>query len=450
MRAVKAHTFFAKTLLAIIVPACYVLKFVKYKKWQYAKNNFSEDPLLYNTKDLIYFAYKYFGFPHQKSNIDFDAETFFSEQHIYTLNQDKKENIDNKVTLHIGGDLMPYEWIKPSFCKHLWDDIGDDFFNGDLVFANLETPIVKDKKVSYVPEMMLSNMLFNGSDDMFNIFNGNGHYKGFDVLSTANNHSLDMDAEGVEKTIAFLESKKIKYTGTARSIDEQNAFPIIEKNGIKIAFLAYTYSLNQFKNPIDKPYLSNYIELNKPDVSLELIYNHVKIAKSKGADFIVASLHYGNAYQLFPSKHIIDNTHRVFTECGVDLILGGHPHNIQPMEKYTYNCPFTKQSKTGYVVYSLADFVAYDIFLWCHLPVYIKFEVVKVNNITQLNAIEVVPVYMAGNYKNTQNRDLRLLNAERVWEDLKQHKNSFHLTRAQIKEATALENYYKEGFKKCL
>ena len=140
---------------------------------------------------------------------------------------------------------MPYECINKKQCAHLWDEAGDWFFDADIVTANLETPIVENKPASLVPEVMLKDMNFNGNKEQFDVFSGNGKFKGYDILATANNHSLDMGEEGVHETLNFLNREGVESVGTSSNKVEKS-YKIIEKNGIKVGFLSFTYSMNQY------------------------------------------------------------------------------------------------------------------------------------------------------------------------------------------------------------
>jgi hypothetical protein len=417
------------------------------KKWAIPLKNFEENPLYYTFKEILYFGYKYYYKPPSQ----------FSKKHIqYFRNQDLDFRPDaefiseNIVTISAGGDLMPYEWIQPDSCKHLWDEVGSFFFGSDIVFANLETPINPFQSASFVPEVMLKDMMFNGSQELFSIFNGNGQFKGFDVLSTANNHSLDMGEEGLLETIEFLEKYKIKHTGTARNEQEQENPPLIEKNNIKIAFLAYTFSLNNFENSKDKPFLVNHLRLNKKEVELEKIKNQVVSAYQNGADFIVLSLHTGNAYQAFPSEHTVEIYHRIFEECGIDVILGSHPHNPQPMEKYEFNCPILKKHKKGFAIYSLSDFVAYDIFLWDRLVPLLKLTVQKgiLKGIphTQLTDVELLPVYNWGNMDKNNKKQMRFLPLKKVVDELKNGVQRPYFSKQNLLEIKELNRFCDECF----
>ncbi len=384
----------------------------KRKQWQNALE-FEENPRTMKANDILYFAYKYYFKPPIKPSKNSIISHFENKVKVKSYSNISKKEI----SISIGGDLMPYELIKPENTKHLWDNIGDDFFRNDIVFANLETPIDLTKKPKFVPEVMLSNMLFNTNEQTFDVFNGNGKHKGYDMLSVANNHSLDMGEKGLLNTLDFLSQKKIKYVGVAKSESDFNTPKIIKKNGIKIGFVAYTYSLNQFLPPASKPWLVNYLPLNKADCNIDIIKEQTKACKLAGADLIICSLHAGNAYQAYPNQVVIDLYQRLFSECGLDIIAGGHPHNLQPWKYYDFTCPFSKKEKQGFAIYSLADFIAYDISTWCHLSAIIDIKVSKSIENTILIKVDVKPIII-----QKEKNDLVLMYAEDFFQNNKSHK----------------------------
>jgi len=312
---------------------------------------------------------------------------------------------------------MPYLCINSEQCKNLWKESGDFFFDADIVVANLETPLNPKKPASLVPEVMLSNMYFNANLDMFDVFSGLGNYKGFDVLATANNHSLDQGEDGVVQTIEFLDQKGIQHVGTARSENERDAFPIVEKNGIKIAFLSYTFSLNALVCPEGKAYLANHLNLNEANPDLSLIVQQAQLARQKGAEFIVAFLHMGCAYQPYPSQTIVDNMYQICRQSGIDLVLGGHPHNAQPLDFLDITDPFTGKNKQTTIVYSQGDFVAYDIHKWCKLPLLLKFDIARINGEVVISAIRAKLFYNYAQLKNGKVEALSLLDYTRLREN---------------------------------
>ncbi len=503
--AVTAYSLKGKVLVAVLRGLLGILHFFMGRKWATPPSFFHDDPRHYTTRDLLFFAYKYYFKSPEKGEItegsQISAEDFF-KQYPPTFSTNflsENEQIDRKITLTAAGDLMPYAWIQPQFCQNLWDDIGDDFFSSDITFANLETPIVTSKPASLVPEVMLNDMHFNGDPDMFSIFNPvektpqyfikkyNKKWS-FDILSTANNHSLDMGEQGVIDTMAFLEGKDILHVGTAYSKEDRLEIPIIERNGIKIAFVAYTFSMNQLTNPEGKEWLVNHLEVNQPDVDLSVLIQDIACAKQQNADLIVLSLHYGNAYQAYPCNHIIENIKRIFDECGLDIILGGHPHNIQPMACYPFVCPHTGEEKRGFVIFSMGDFVAYDIFNWCHLPVYLKLEISQISRKnaadtegvddvgfgmsdvgkaaeirnpqfeikntegsskrTILTKVEAIPVYTCGVYTSEKNKELRFLDARKTLNLIAKGEKPPFMTAWNVKELTSLMTFYKAFFAK--
>ena len=461
MKPVSAYTQQGKFLLFILRSILTMLLGIKRKDWQMPPLNFHEDPRHFTLKEILFFAYKYYLKPPIVDDTEGKVVDFFKNHPPQYFDEKKLLQANNTITITAGGDLMPYEWIQKKYCPHLWDDIVEDFFSSDIIFANLETPIDTTQSASFVPEIMLNDMNFNANKEMFDVFRG----QDFTVLSTANNHCLDMGEKGIHQTIAFLEQKNVLFTGTARSEEERLNYPIVEKKGIRVAFIAYTFSMNKWTNPTDKPYLVNHLEVNQPNIDLTPLKNDVFHAKTvRKADIVVLSLHYGNAYQAYPGAHIVENTKRIFEACGVDIILGGHPHNIQPMARYDFNCPFTQQAKQGFVLFSFGDFVAYDIFTWGHLSVYLKLKIgqniVERNpdligteggiKTTFLQDVTPVPVYACGVYKNKNERDLRLLDAEKTLHKIQHGEKPNFMTTENVEELKALMDFYNAHFAKNL
>jgi poly-gamma-glutamate synthesis protein (capsule biosynthesis protein) len=270
------------------------------------------------------------------------------------------------------------------------------------------------KPYSAAPEIMLNDMYFNIDEKTFDIFSGNGKYRGFDVLSTANNHSFDMGEAGVHSTIQFLQKKGIAWCGTASNSEERNHITMIERKGISIAFLAYTFSLNKHALPADKEWLCNHLQLNTEDADISTIVADAKQARLIGADIVVAALHMGCAYQVYPNMHTVHNMHRICKQANIDIVLGGHPHNMQPLEILETTDEATGITKQHFISYSQGDFIAYDIYKWCHLPLLLKLSISKGTlqgkRHVQLTGIEAKAFYL---YANKQ-QQLQLLDFRQV------------------------------------
>ena len=146
---------------------------------------------------------------------------------------------------------------------------------------------------------------------------------GMDVLVTANNHSCDRKNKGVIRTLDVLDSLKILHTGTFKDVKnrEKNNLLVLSKEGIKVGLLNYTYGTNglPFSDPV-------YVNL----VDSVLIKKDVINAKNKDLDKLIVFVHWGYEYKDFPNSYQ-KKYNRFFQDLGVDVVIGSHPHVIQPM-----------------------------------------------------------------------------------------------------------------------
>lgn len=401
LKIVRPYTIKGNLLCFLIKVLCLPVDLFYGKKWRRAVE-FEENPRTMSFKDIVHFAFKYY----YRSPL-LPSDSALDGHFIGQFTPGKIEN--NDLTISIGGDLMPYEMIKAQYTANLWDDVGEGFFGSDIVFANLETPIDTGKKPRFVPEVMLSDMHFNTNEATFNVFSGKGRFKGFDVLSIANNHTMDMGEEGIDATIGFLKNKGIDCVGAKlREVDPD--FVIKEVNGIKVGFIAFTYSLNQFLPPKGKHWKVNYSPLNLNECPIDEVKRQSDACRNAGADFIICSLHCGNAYQVYPSRQSVSLFQRIFEECGVDVIAGGHPHNLQPWRHYDFKDPVTGKGKRGFAIYSLGDFIAYDIYTWCHLCAFVKLGLKRLEDGSIACNVIVHPMVM-----RRENKHLKLVYADEVF-----------------------------------
>lgn len=363
---VSAISFSGKVKIAIVKFVFGLVHLAMKNKWNYPIPNFEENPIHFKLRDVIYLGYKYYFKPHEQGEERFQAFPFKNEI---------KSESNLSLSLHVGGDLMPYEMLLNGKANGLWELAGEEFFGSDVVMANLECPMDYKQKNSFVPEVMLNDMLFNGSEELMRVFAADNKYK-FDVLTLANNHMLDAGLEGLQQTMKMLDGSDVKHLGARNSSDEKN-YLIIEEKGIVLGFVNYTYSLNRVVHDKQNVNLVNYLELNDPNVDLSPLINAAKEAKEAGAEVLIAYLHMGNAYQCYPSEHIQKQVNRIFSSCSFDVVFISHPHNLQPAEIIPFICKYSGKQKDGIVYYSLGDFVAYDIFNWSHLTGYAKLIIEK-------------------------------------------------------------------------
>jgi len=165
---------------------------------------------------------------------------------------------------------------------------------------------------------------------------------GFDVLVTANNHSVDRRRKGLERTTRVLDSLQILHTGTFKdSAERSSVYPlIIVKNGFRISLLNYTYDTNGI--PVTRPNIVNLIDTVQ-------IKKDLQTARRQNSDAIIVFMHWGLEYQSLPDKTQKKLTDLCFRE-GAKMVIGSHPHVLQPME--------WRKEKDQFVVYSLGNFIS--------------------------------------------------------------------------------------------
>jgi poly-gamma-glutamate capsule biosynthesis protein CapA/YwtB (metallophosphatase superfamily) len=202
--------------------------------------------------------------------------------------------------------------------------------SADLALANLEVTLAGRPYKGY-PAFSSPDALAVALKDM-----------GFDALVTANNHCVDRGKKGLERTIRVLDSLKIPHTGTFTNSESRlKDNPLmLYKNGFSIAVLNYTYGTNGL--PVYKPNIVNMLDT-------ALIRRDLVKTKELKPDVIVVFTHWGGEYQSLPSKTQKDLTEFCFRQ-GAQLVIGAHPHVLQPME-------FRRQ-KNQFVAYSLGNFVS--------------------------------------------------------------------------------------------
>ena len=167
---------------------------------------------------------------------------------------------------------------------------------------------------------------------------------GFNVILTANNHSCDRGDDGVIRTLDKLDQLGIKHTGTFRNKKEREEnYPlIIEEKGMKVALLNYTYGTNGLT--VSAPLIVNYIDST-------VIKEDIKKAQNMGADYIICNMHWGLEYKFLPNNYQ-KRFESYCYELGADMVIGGHPHVVQPIEKKVV------ANEDKFTVWSLGNFVS--------------------------------------------------------------------------------------------
>lgn len=162
---------------------------------------------------------------------------------------------------------------------------------------------------------------------------------GFNMVSLANNHTMDRGEKAVLNSCEYWKTKDVLTAGSYCSNEEANEIKIKEKNGIKYTLLAYTYGTNGINVPSGKEYLVNLYSDEKAKADIEKVRDKV--------DLLIVSMHWGTEYKSEPTEEQKRQANYL-SSLGVDIIIGTHPHVIEPI---TY-------INNTLVVYSLGNFIS--------------------------------------------------------------------------------------------
>ena len=247
----------------------------------------------------------------------------------------------DSLSILFAGDLMQHQGqINAAF--------NGQAYNYDECFA-LVKPIISDADIAIANfEVTLGGKPYKGypcfsapDEYLFGALNA-----GFDIMMTGNNHCLDTRKRGLERTIDVMDSMNVPHLGTYKTMQEREKnYPLlVEKNGFRIVLLNFTYATNGLK--VQEPNVVNYIDTAQ-------IAQDIKKAKQMNPDLIIAMPHWGIEYSLLPNKPDKDLADWLFKQ-GVDHIIGGHPHVLQPME-----CRNANAANGGnLLVYSLGNYIS--------------------------------------------------------------------------------------------
>ena len=208
----------------------------------------------------------------------------------------------------------------------------------DLAIANLEVTLPGEPPYYGYPS-------FRSPDELAEALRN----AGFDILVTANNHSNDAGKKGVINTITTAQKNGFYQTGTFKNIEDRELFYplIVYKNDFKIAFLNYTYGTNSIKT--QPPTFVNYIDEEQMEKDMQ-------VAHELQPDAIIVIMHWGKEYKLIENKAQNKITKKIF-DWGADLVIGMHPHVVQPIREMEIVQPDSTIKKT-LVTYSLGNFIS--------------------------------------------------------------------------------------------
>ena len=197
--------------------------------------------------------------------------------------------------------------------KPMFTNIKPIIESADLAFVNQETPSAgKDRGYSGYPTFNTPDEIADAVVDL-----------GFDIVSVANNHMLDKGASGLERNIDFWNSKGVLLIGGYKNKEDYNTIRVLEHDGVKIAFLAYTYGTNGITLPASS-------ELYIPVENFDEIDRQTKEARAM-ADVVIVSMHWGYE-DWFKASDNQKKLAKMMADNCVDVIIGHHSHTLQPIE----------------------------------------------------------------------------------------------------------------------
>lgn len=246
------------------------------------------------------------------------------------------------VSIIMVGDVLLHEKVAESGKRddgtynydHFFANVKDEIQGADIAIVNQEV-ILGGKELG-----LTGYPSFNGA---FEVGDAEANV-GFNVVLHATNHALDKGKTAVLNCIDFWKTKHpdIGMIGIYDSQESRDSIYVTEKNGIKVAILNYTYGTNGIPLPSDMPYAVNM--LDETTVRSD-------VAKAKQmADFVIVAPHWGTEY----THDIVDYQKRwtdIFADCGVDLVIGTHPHVVEPVETVE------KNGHSMLVYYSIGNFI---------------------------------------------------------------------------------------------
>ncbi len=214
----------------------------------------------------------------------------------------------------------------------IYDHVRDIISAADVAVINQETPVSQSHQPNSYPD-------FNSPVDLtYDLTEA-----GFDIINLANNHMLDKGALGLKESFENWKARGVTVTGCYEEQDSGKYITYYDKNDIRIAFLSYTYGTNLNSDPAEYGLYASYLKY----ADLE---GEITEAK-KNADFVIVSVHWGQEGSLTPNEEQKSYAKKM-ADWGADVILGHHPHVLQPIEELQ-----RQDGGTTLCIYSLGNFV---------------------------------------------------------------------------------------------
>ncbi|MEE0956005.1 MAG: CapA family protein [Eubacterium sp.] len=248
---------------------------------------------------------------------------------------------DQEITILAAGDNLIHQAINLQYqtvdggydYTPAYADVKDEISQADIAYVNSETPMAGD--IFPVSGYPVFNTPPQNADALVDA--------GFDIVNQGNNHACDMGADGIARTLQVWQERNIPVTGMYQDDADLHTMRIIEKNGIRVAFLGFIEMMNR-----DIPDSYQFVFIQDEDKVKSLIEE----AKQQ-ADLVVVSVHWGTEYTTVLSERQLDMGQKM-ADWGADIIFGSHPHVIQKLDVLTRESDGRKVP----IIYSLSNFIS--------------------------------------------------------------------------------------------
>jgi poly-gamma-glutamate synthesis protein (capsule biosynthesis protein) len=261
-----------------------------------------------------------------------------------------------QVSFAVAGDVIPHEAVRSAASAAgdseagwgaLFADVADVFHHADFGFVNLETPVAPEHSHG------TKAFLFDAPVALIDALKASG----VKIVSSANNHMMDQGAAGFAETREHLKAAGLLFAGTGDTAQQSWQPVVVEANGIKVGWLGMTRWLNGNRNPEkdDQPHVNFFPYPHEaggaPGMDEAGVLDAIRQARLK-CDLLVVSIHWGVEYAPAPLPEDVVTAHKML-EAGASVIVGHHPHVLQPVETYQ-----TSDGRNTIIFYSLGNFLS--------------------------------------------------------------------------------------------
>jgi poly-gamma-glutamate capsule biosynthesis protein CapA/YwtB (metallophosphatase superfamily) len=227
----------------------------------------------------------------------------------------------------------------------MFENVESYIKDADLAIGNLETTLSGREQRYQQRNPKTGYPSFNCPDELTAALKK----AGFQVMITANNHCLDRGVKGLKRTLDILDQHGLEHTGTFNSLLASKKLLIQDVKGIKIGILAYTRGVNFNPVPKSEPWLVNRLREKK-------MFGDIRRLKEENVDLVIVSLHFGKEFRHTTVQHQRESVEKLFKN-GADVILGHHPHVLQPMVMKQVKDRYG-ELKNRFAIYSLGNFIS--------------------------------------------------------------------------------------------